>query len=104
MKSTATMNEIESLRERERRREPLGEAERSLLTAFYQTLADEETARLAPATTRLDEQLHQQEQAIAQLTRLRDQKRQHLANIESLIRQIQTLEAQEAKVLAATPS
>ncbi|MBC8143825.1 MAG: hypothetical protein H7Y38_20530 [Armatimonadetes bacterium] len=92
---TDTTDAVETLRDREARGEPLTEPERATLVAFYNRLESTEATLLAPAIERLRQERRAQEQTIADLTLLREEKRQRLTRIESL-------EAQEARLLSAT--
>jgi hypothetical protein len=92
---------IEALREREQRGEPLDAAEQAQLTAFYQRLEPAEASYLAPATERLHQQVRAQKERIQRLVTLREEKRFRLARIQSLVREMQALEAEENQLLAA---
>ena len=75
-----------------------------MLAAFYNRVDNAEAALLAPAIERLRDERRGQEQTIARLITLREEKRDRLARIESLIREIESLEAQEAGLLSASRS
>ena len=74
------------------------------MTAFYTRIENAEAVRLTPAMEHLRQERQGQERTIASLIVLREEKRQRLAHIESLVHEIESLEAQEARLLSETPS
>jgi hypothetical protein len=94
--------EIEELRRREFAGEPLTAAEQAQLADYYRQLEETEMRYLAPAIERLETRQQRQEEAIARLEVLRDEKIKQLAQIRSLIQKIEAIETEEKQLLAAT--
>lgn len=90
--------QIEALRAREEAGEPLSAGEQALLAAFYARVEAEEEARLAPRRVHAQTERAQQ---IAHLDALLQHKRDALLKLESLVREIEALRAEEARLRAA---
>lgn len=97
----AQQQNLETLRQREIAGEPLTEDERATLDNYYRLQDETEAELLRSAWERMDKRIAQQEATLSHLATLRDEKRQRLAHIRSLVREIEAIEAEETRVLSA---
>jgi hypothetical protein len=101
MQQPSNEQQIEMLRERERRGEPMDAVQQAQLVAFYQRIEATEAGYLSSATEHLRQKVQEQEERIRRLETLRTEKQLRLSRIQSLVREMQAIEAEEIQLLSA---
>ena len=92
---------VEALREREESGESLAPEERSALDAFYARVEADEAVRLAPQRALRKKENAAHARYLAGLEAVLAQKRDSLQRLEKLVQEIEAIQQEESRLLAA---